>query len=86
MNIGSTGSAAATNHNAQPPRRAAKTAPDTPCDRVRTSSHARMLSQSLATLKKQLLPRDEVLEKFAGSIEEPMQLDDQTLDGILNHL
>ncbi len=55
-------------------------------DSSKTSEQAVMLSRNMATLRDQLAPRAEILEKFAGFPEKPFEIDDQKLDVLLSKM
>lgn len=55
-------------------------------DRIRTSNKAQMLSRNLETLREQLLPRNAILKKFAGRIDDPLNLKNKEIDRILSRL
>lgn len=55
-------------------------------DKVKTSKKALMLSRSLADLKKEMQPREDILQKFAGTIDSPVELSDQDLDRMLSRI
>ncbi|MDZ8117243.1 hypothetical protein [Pontiella agarivorans] len=56
------------------------------CDRARTSDKALLLSRSLATLKEQMLPREEILQRFSSDRDAPVELDAASLDRIIDQL
>ena len=85
MHINSSSPVAVTNPEALPSKHMDGSAAPSK-DRIRTSSKAQMLSRNLDTLREQLLPRDAILKKFAGTLDEPLNLDDKTIDHILSRL
>ena len=62
--------------------------PNTPArsDQVETSRDVRMLARNLPALKEQLLPRSDIMSRFEGIVEQPLDLDDATIDRILSRL
>jgi hypothetical protein len=55
-------------------------------DNVKTSKEVQILSRSLPSLKERLKPRDDVLKTFSGSVEEELEINDQSADLILSQL
>jgi hypothetical protein len=87
MEIGfTTGSTTNIAYNTQLPKPAYAPSNGIECDNVRTSNKALLLSRSLATLKEQMLPRDEVLHRFASDLDAPVELDASSLDRIIEQL
>ncbi|QBG47413.1 hypothetical protein EGM51_08410 [Verrucomicrobia bacterium S94] len=58
----------------------------TESDQVHTSDRALLLSRSLAALKKQMEPREKILQQYAAELDTPVKPDDSSLDRILSQL
>ncbi|MDF7801347.1 hypothetical protein P4C99_17850 [Pontiellaceae bacterium B1224] len=87
MEIGfTTSSASAVKYDIEPSSRIQNGQQNAECDTVCTSKQALLLSRSLTGLKEQLAPRNELIQQFAGKLDDPVELDDSSLDRIFDGL
>lgn len=60
--------------------------PGASCDHTHTSDRAVLLSRNLGSLREQLSPRPDVLQKFSAMTDSSIRIDDKTLDSLLGKM
>jgi hypothetical protein len=55
-------------------------------DRQEVSRAGQLLAKNHTPLQQQLSPREEVIQRFAGNLADPVKLHDRTIDRIIQRL
>ncbi|MBN2164477.1 MAG: hypothetical protein JXR25_04870 [Pontiellaceae bacterium] len=73
-------------NDAAPQKKVPTNAQEAAGDQIRTSDRALMLSRNMEALRENTDVRPEVLSKYAGIAAAPFELDDATIDSILDKM